>query len=120
MCFGYAYVVKEKPSAYSFLTELEDTYADQISIETAHPKLDLSLLASLPSKVIILGVIDLNDASVETADTVAKRIRNALEYIPPERLIISPDCGMKYLPRDRAFAKLRAMVEGTSIVRKEL
>ena len=120
MCFGYAYVVKEKPSAYSFLTELEDTYADQISIETAQPKLDLSLLASLPSKVIILGVIDLNDASVETADTVAKRIRNALEYIPPERLIISPDCGMKYLPRDRAFAKLRAMVEGTSIVRKEL
>ena len=120
MCFGYAYVVKEKPSAYSFLTELEDTYADQISIETAQPKLDLSLLASLPTKVIILGVIDLNDASIETPDTVAQRIRNALEYVPPERLIISPDCGMKYLPRDRAFAKLCAMVEGTALVRREL
>ena len=120
MCFGYAYVVKEKPSAYSFLAELEDTYADQISIEAAQPKLDLSLLALLPSKVIILGVIDLDEASVETPDTVAQRIRNALEYIPPERLIISPDCGMKYLPRDTAFAKLCAMVEGTSIVRKEL
>ena len=120
MCFGYAYVVKEKPSAYSFLSELEDTYADQISIEAAQPKLDLSLLTSLPSKVIILGVIDLNDASVETPDIVAQRIRNALQYISPDRLIISPDCGMKYLPRDRAFAKLRAMVEGTSIVRKEL
>ena len=120
MCFGYAYVVKEKPAAYSFLPELEETIADQISIEAAQPKLDFSLLKLLPSKTIILGVIDLDDATVETPKTVAKRIRDALKYVPPERLVIAPDCGMKYLPRSRAFAKLCAMVEGTKIVRSEL
>ena len=120
MCFGYAYVVKEKPPAYSFLHELEETSADQISIESAQPKLDLSLLKGLPSKTIIIGVIDLDDAAVETPDVVAGRIREALKHVPPERLIISPDCGMKYLPRDRAYAKLCSMVEGTVIVRNEL
>jgi 5-methyltetrahydropteroyltriglutamate--homocysteine methyltransferase len=120
MCFGYAYVVKEKPSAYSFLSELEETSADQISIEAAQSKLDLSLLNSLPTKTIILGVIDLEDATVETPEIVAQRIRDALNYVPAERLIIAPDCGMKYIPRDRAFNKLCAMVEGTTIVRKEL
>ena len=120
MCFGYAYVVKEKPAAYSFLPELEETIADQISIEAAQPKLDLSLLKSLPGKTIIIGVIDLNDATVETPDIVTQRIRDALKYVPPERLIIAPDCGMKYLPHNRAYAKLCAMVEGTKIVRNEL
>ena len=120
MCFGYAYVVKEKPAAYSFLPELGETIADQISIEAAQPKLDLSLLKSLPGKTIIIGVIDLNDATVETPDIVTQRIRDALKYVPPERLIIAPDCGMKYLPRSRAYAKLCAMVEGTKIVRNEL
>ena len=120
MCFGYAYVVKEKPAAYSFLPELGETIADQISIEAAQPKLDLSLLKSLPGKTIIIGVIDLNDATVETPDIVTQRIRDALKYVPPERLIIAPDCGMKYLPHNRAYAKLCAMVEGTKIVRNEL
>mgnify|MGYP001259769898 FL=1 len=120
MCFGYAYVVKEKPAAYSFLPELGETISDQISIEAAQPKLDLSLLKSLPGKTIIIGVIDLNDATVETPDIVTQRIRDALKYVPPERLIIAPDCGMKYLPRSRAYAKLCAMVEGTKTVRNEL
>ena len=120
MCFGYAYVVKEKPSAYSFLSELEETSADQISIEAAQSKLDLSLLNSLPTKTIILGVIDLEDATVETPEIVAQRIRDALKYVPAERLIIAPDCGMKYIPRGRAYDKLCAMVEGTAVVRKEL
>ena len=120
MCFGYAYVMKEKPSAYSFLSELEETSADQISIEAAQSKLDLSLLNSLPTKTIILGVIDLEDATVETPEIVAQRIRDALKYVPPERLMIAPDCGMKYIPRGRAYNKLCAMVEGTAIVRKEL
>ena len=120
MCFGYAYVVKEKPSAYSFLSDLEETSANQISIEAAQSKLDLSLLKSLPTKTIILGVIDLEDAMVETPEIVAQRIRDALKYVPAELLIIAPDCGMKYIPRDRAFNKLCAMVEGTAVVRKEL
>ena len=120
MCFGYAYVVKDKPSAYSFLAELEETLADQISIEAAQPKLDLSLLSVLPSKTIILGVLDLNDTAIETLEVVAQRIRDALQHVPSERLIVAPDCGMKYLPRNRAYAKLCAMVKGTAIVRKEL
>ena len=120
MCFGYAYVVKEKPTAYSFLADLENSFADQISVEAAQPKLDLSLLSALPSKTIILGVIDLDNPVVETPEIVAQRIRDAINHVPAERLIIAPDCGMKYLPRKLAYAKLRAMVEGTSIVRNEL
>ena len=121
VCFGYAYVIEhEKPSAYSFLPELEATAADQISIETAQPKLDLAILESLPTKTIILGVVDLGDETVETPETIAGRIRRALAHLPAERLVIAPDCGMKYLPRDIAFAKLRAMVEGTAIVRREI
>ena len=121
VCFGYAYVIEhDKPSAYSFLPELEATTADQISIETAQPKLDLAILESLPTKTIILGVVDLGDEAVETPETIAGRIRRALARIPAERLVIAPDCGMKYLPRDIAFAKLRAMVEGTAIVRSEI
>ena len=120
MCFGYAYAVKEKPSGYSFLPELENSITQQVSIEAAQPKLDLSVLKQLSSKTIILGVLDLGDRNVESPDIVAGRIRNALNYIPPERLVLAPDCGMKYLPRDVAFGKLMSMVEGAKIVRGEL
>jgi 5-methyltetrahydropteroyltriglutamate--homocysteine methyltransferase len=120
LCFGYAARVKSKPSAYSFLPELEATNVDQVSIETAESKLDCAILARLPSKQIVLGVLDLADMAAETPATVAERIRRALPYAPPERLIIAPDCGLKYLPRDVAFAKIKAMVEGAAIVRREL
>ena len=120
LCFGYAARVKEKPSGYSFLPELEATTADQISIETAEAKLDCAMLARLPSKTIVLGVIDLQDMTVETPETVAERIRRAMVHVPAERLVIAPDCGMKYLPRDVAFGKLKAMVDGAALVRSGL
>jgi 5-methyltetrahydropteroyltriglutamate--homocysteine methyltransferase len=120
LCFGYAAVVHDKPTGYSFLAELENSKARQISIEAAQPKLDLAVLRSLPSKTIILGVIDLADMSVETPQTVADRIRAALRYVPPQRLVIAPDCGMKYLPRGVAYGKMKAMVDGASIVRHEV
>jgi 5-methyltetrahydropteroyltriglutamate--homocysteine methyltransferase len=120
LCFGYGALVKSKPSGYSFLPELEATKVDQVSIETAQSKLDCSMLARLPSKQIVLGVLDLQDPAVETTATIAERIRRALPYVPPERLIVAPDCGLKYLPRDVAFAKIKAMVEGAAIVRREL
>jgi 5-methyltetrahydropteroyltriglutamate--homocysteine methyltransferase len=120
LCFGYAYVVKEKPSGYSFLPELDACTADQISIEAAQPALDLSVLEKLPGKTIILGVLDLGSETIETAEGVAARIREALQWVPTERLVIAPDCGMKYLPRHVARAKLEAMVAGTRIVRAEL
>ena len=118
--FGYAYAVKEKPSGYSFLPELENCITQQVSIEAAQAKLDLSVLKQLSSKTIILGVLDLGDRNVESPDIVAGRIRNALNYVPPERLVLAPDCGMKYLPRDVAFGKLPSMVKGAKIVRSEL
>ncbi len=120
LCFGYAYVVKDKPAGYSFLAELEGSSVDQVSIEAAEPGLDLAVLARLPSKTIILGALDLSRHEVETAATVASRIRAALEHVPPERLIVAPDCGMKYLPRDVAFGKLCALVEGARMVRGEI
>jgi 5-methyltetrahydropteroyltriglutamate--homocysteine methyltransferase len=120
LCFGYAYVMKDKPSGYSFLPELEACLAQQVSIEAAQPKLDLSILRELPSKTIILGVLDLNDPAVESAATIAQRIRAALRHVGPERLVIAPDCGMKYIARETAFAKLKSMVEGARIVRAEL
>jgi 5-methyltetrahydropteroyltriglutamate--homocysteine methyltransferase len=120
LCFGYAAVVHEKPTGYSFLAELEDSGVHQVSIEAAQPRLDLEMLRELPSKDIILGVIDLADLAVETPATVAGRIREALKVVPAERLVIAPDCGMKYLPRPVAFAKMKAMVEGTKMVRDEL
>jgi 5-methyltetrahydropteroyltriglutamate--homocysteine methyltransferase len=120
LCFGYAAVVHEKPTGYSFLAELEGANAQQISIEAAQPKLDCAVLERLPSKTIILGVIDLSDMTIESPETVAARIRRALPYVPAERMIIAPDCGMKYLPRGVAFGKLEAMVEGARIVRREL
>ena len=119
LCFGYANTVKQKANAYDFLVELEATPADQISIETAQPKLDCAVLKKL-SKTIVLGVIDLADMNVETPETVAARIRRALPYAPAERIVVAPDCGMKYLPREVAFGKMRALVDGARIVRGEL
>jgi 5-methyltetrahydropteroyltriglutamate--homocysteine methyltransferase len=119
LCFGYAASVKQKPSAYSFLPELEQAAVQQVSIEAAQPQLDLSILKALPSKSIILGVLNLNDMTPETPEVVAQRIRAALPYVPPERLLLAPDCGMKFLPRDVAYRKLRAMVLGAALVREE-
>ncbi len=120
LCFGYAAFVKQRPAGYSFLPELEKSAARQISIETAQSHLDCAVLEKLSGKSIMLGVIDLADLTVETPETVAARIRRALPHVAPERLIIAPDCGMKYLPREVAFGKLSAMVEGTKIVRREI
>ncbi len=120
MCFGYAHAVKNKPGGYSFLPELDACIADQISIEAAQPGLDLGVLEELPSKTIILGVLDLGDETVETTESVASRLRAALEILPPERLVVAPDCGMKYLSREVALGKLAAMVKGAAIVRGEL
>ncbi len=112
LCFGYAFTVKDKPSGYSFLPELDRCAASHVSIEAAQPKLDLSVLAALPSKTIVLGVLDLGDPAAESAATVAARIEAALRHLPAARLVAAPDCGMKYLRRDLAFAKLRALAEG--------
>jgi len=120
LCFGYAAVVRDKPSGYSFLPELEQSKAQQISIEAAQPKLDLKILAELPSKTIVLGVIDLGDMTVETPQIVAERIRRALQVVPAERIVVAPDCGMKYLPRAIAFAKMKAMADGAALLRREL
>src|SRR5205085_6716700 len=120
ICFGYAALVPGRPAAYKFLEHLADSPVQQISIETAQCSLDCSVLAKLPSKSIILGVIDLSTPEVETGASVADRIRRALPYISAERLILAPDCGMKYLPRASAFGKMKAMVEGAQIVRAEL
>lgn len=120
LCFGYAYVVKDKPGGYSFLPELASCDAQQISIEAAQPKLDPVILKDLSGKQIIYGVLDLGTHAVETPNEVAERIRRALKHIAPERLIIAPDCGMKYLPRDMAFGKLKAMCDGAALVRREL
>jgi 5-methyltetrahydropteroyltriglutamate--homocysteine methyltransferase len=120
LCFGYAQMVKSKPSGYSFLPELARSPAQQISIEAAQPRLDLAVLKELPGKTIILGVIDLSDMLVESPETVAARIRAALVYAAPERIVVAPDCGMKYLPRDVAFGKMTAMVAGATIVREEI
>src|SRR5579863_7490620 len=121
LCFGYAAVVKgEKPVGYSFLGELGACKVDQISIEAAQPKLDLGVLKELSAKTIMLGVIDLADPQAETPGIVANRIRAALKHVPPERLVPAPDCGMKYLPRELAFAKLKALADGAAMVRAEL
>jgi 5-methyltetrahydropteroyltriglutamate--homocysteine methyltransferase len=121
LCFGYAHIVHNRPATgYSFLPELENCAVKQVSIEAAQSKLDLSVLKSLPSKTIILGVINLGEKTVETPEQVADRIRAALKVKPAEQIVVAPDCGMKYIDRKTAFAKLKAMVDGTRIVRKEL
>src|SRR5262249_34708510 len=112
LCFGYAAIIHERPPAYSFLAELADTPLRQMSIETAQSRLDCSVLEKLEGKQIIVGVLDLSTNEIETSETVASRIRRAIPYVSPERIVVAPDCGMKYLPRDIAFAKMKAMVEG--------
>lgn len=119
-CFGYAHVVKNRLPGYTFLAELNDSSVQQLSLEGAQPDLAPEVLSQVPDKAIVLGVISLDDANVERAEAVAGRIRRALTVVEPERLIVAPDCGMKYLPRSLAFAKLQAMVEGTELVRAEL
>jgi len=122
LCFGYAAVVpgSTKPAGYSFLAELADTSADQISIEAAQPKLDLGVLKDLASKKIMLGVLDLGNPEVETIADIADRIRNGLKHVAADRLVVAPDCGMKYMPRAVAFGKLKAMCDAATIVRKEI
>jgi len=120
ICFGYAAIIHQRPSGYSFLSELEDSPANFVSIETAQSNLDCAVLKTLPSKKIILGVLDLSDMTIETPEIVAARIRRALPFVPAERLMIAPDCGLKYLAPDVAFGKMKAMVDGAAIVRREL
>jgi 5-methyltetrahydropteroyltriglutamate--homocysteine methyltransferase len=120
ICFGYAAVIHARPEGYSFLPELHGCSCKQISLETAQSNLDTKVLAELDNKKIILGVINLEDMNVERPEVVAQRIRRALPYAKAENIIVAPDCGMKYLPRDVADGKMRAMVEGAAIVRREL
>jgi 5-methyltetrahydropteroyltriglutamate--homocysteine methyltransferase len=121
-CFGYAHIVHERPPGYPFLAELAGCAADVLAIEAAQPRLDVSVLEPLAAagKTVIVGVLDLSDPAAETPEEVASRIDAALSVVPPERLQVGPDCGMKYLSRDLAFAKLRALVEGARIVRERL
>jgi 5-methyltetrahydropteroyltriglutamate--homocysteine methyltransferase len=119
-CFGYAHIVKDRLTGYPFLRELRDCVATHLSLEAAQPGLDAEVLRDVPDKTIVLGVLDLGAGEVETPEVVADRIRKALAVVPPERLVVAPDCGMKYLPRERAFRKLEAMVAGARVVREEL
>jgi 5-methyltetrahydropteroyltriglutamate--homocysteine methyltransferase len=119
LCFGYAAIIHDRPAGYSFLPELADSSCDQISIETAQSGLDCSVLAALDGKTIILGVLDLNDHTVESPETVTDRVRRALPYVPSGRLVLAPDCGMKYLPRDVAFGKLTALTAAAAQLRTE-
>jgi 5-methyltetrahydropteroyltriglutamate--homocysteine methyltransferase len=120
VCFGYAAAVKDKPTGYSVLPQLEAITASQISIEAAQPRLDLDVLKNFSSKTMMVGVIDLGSQKIETPQEVAGRIRAALKHVPAERLVLAPDCGMKYLTREAAFGKLKALAEGAALVRKEL
>jgi len=119
ICFGYAAVIHQKPSGYSFLPEFAGCSCNQVSIEAAQPNLDCAVLASLPNKKIMIGCIDLSDMTVETPQTVVARIKRALPYVQKENLILAPDCGMKYLPREVAFGKMQAMVAAAGILRAE-
>ena len=120
-CFGYAHIVHNRPNGYPFLEQLADTNARQISLESAQQKVDLGVLKSLSGKTLIVGVLDLSDESpVEDVDTVVERIKNALRFVDPERLVVAPDCGMKYLPRETAFGKLKALAEAAAAVRSSL
>jgi 5-methyltetrahydropteroyltriglutamate--homocysteine methyltransferase len=120
ICFGYAAVIHNRPPAYSFLPEYESSKVQQISIETAQANLDCAVPSKLPSKTILLGVLELSDMSIEPPEIVAARIRRALPYVPADRIVVAPDCGLKYLRRDVALGKMQAMVAGAAIVRKEL
>jgi 5-methyltetrahydropteroyltriglutamate--homocysteine methyltransferase len=120
ICFGYAAMTKDRPEGYSFLPQMADCSCDQISIETAQANLDTSILEALRGKTIILGVIDLGDLTVETPEVVAHRIRRALPHVDADKVVVAPDCGLKYLPHDIAFGKMKAMADGAAIVRAEL
>ncbi len=120
ICFGYAAIIHARPSGYSFLAELAGCPCKQVSVETAQSKLDCSALVPLKDKKILLGVLDLADPGVETPETVAARIRRALPHVAAANIILAPDCGMKYLPRETALGKLKAMVAGAAIMRAEL
>jgi 5-methyltetrahydropteroyltriglutamate--homocysteine methyltransferase len=119
ICFGYAAIIHQRPSGYSFLPELAGSPVGQVSIETAQSKLDPAVLSKLAGKKIMVGCIDLSDMTVETPEIVAERIKRALAHVPKENVIVAPDCGMKYLPRDVAFGKMKAMVEGARLLRRE-
>jgi 5-methyltetrahydropteroyltriglutamate--homocysteine methyltransferase len=120
ICFGYAHLIHERPEGYNFLPELSASDVQQISIETAQSHLDTAVLQTLPGKTIILGVLDLSTHEIETPAVVAERIGRALPHVPPERIIVAPDCGLKYLPREVAFGKMKAMADGARIVREQL
>jgi 5-methyltetrahydropteroyltriglutamate--homocysteine methyltransferase len=120
ICFGYAAIIHVRPEGYSFLPELANSAVQQVSIETAQSNLDCAVLQKLPGKTIILGVLDLSDMKIETPDIVAARIRRALPYVAADKIVVAPDCGLKYLPREVAFGKMQAMAEGAKIVRAEL
>jgi 5-methyltetrahydropteroyltriglutamate--homocysteine methyltransferase len=120
LCFGYAAIIHERPSGYSFLPELAGADCDQVSIETAQSGLDCSVLTALDGKTVILGVLNLGDHAVETADEVAGRVRRALPYVPAARLVLAPDCGMKYLPRTSAAGKLAALTAAAGQLRAEM
>jgi 5-methyltetrahydropteroyltriglutamate--homocysteine methyltransferase len=120
ICFGYAAIIHQRPSAYSFLPELRGCSCQQVSIETAQSGLDCAVLTSLPDKRIMLGCLDLSDPAVETPEAVVRRVRRALDHVAADRLVLAPDCGMKYLPREVAFGKMQAMVAAARILRSEL
>ncbi|MGE5064049.1 MAG: hypothetical protein ACM3IG_08290 [Myxococcales bacterium] len=120
ICFGYAAVIHERPSGYSFMRQMKGCNCNQVSLETAQSNLDCSVLTDLAGKKILLGVLDLSDMNVESPETVAARIRRALPYVRTEDVIVAPDCGLKYLPRDVAFAKMKAMASGAAIMRDEI
>jgi 5-methyltetrahydropteroyltriglutamate--homocysteine methyltransferase len=120
ICFGYAAIIHQRPSAYSFLPELRGCSCQQVSIETAQSGLDCAVLTSLPDKRIMLGCLDLSDPAVETPETVVRRVQRALDHVAADRLVLAPDCGMKYLPREVAFGKMQAMVAAARILRSEL
>jgi len=119
ICFGYAAIIHQRPSGYSFLPELAGCSCQQVSIETAQSNLDCSVLGSLPTKKIMVGCIDLADMTVETPQKVVERVKKALKHVKPENVILAPDCGMKYLPREVAFGKMKAMVVGAKLLRAE-
>jgi 5-methyltetrahydropteroyltriglutamate--homocysteine methyltransferase len=120
ICFGYAAIIHARPTGYSFLPQLKACSCNQVSLETAQSNLDTAVLEELRGKTIILGVLDLSDMKVETPEVVAARIRRALPHVDADKVIVAPDCGLKYLPRDVAFGKMKAMVDGAAIVRAEI
>jgi 5-methyltetrahydropteroyltriglutamate--homocysteine methyltransferase len=120
ICFGYAAIIHARPEGYSFLPEFEQCRVHQVSIETAQSNLDTAILEKLPDKTIVLGVIDLENLAVETPEVVAARITRAFPHCPPEHIIVAPDCGMKYLPREVAYGKMVSMVKGAALVREAL